>query len=84
MKEKLKKSKISNLNVTTAVKKKYINAINHWEDKNDRVCDIINFSIEQRFKIHVNNIKITMWVILKNQYDQLNLTTLHLTIRKLT
>ncbi len=72
---KLKKPEIPNPNAMTAAKKKYVSAINHWEDKNDRACDMINFSIEQRPEIHVDNIEIAMLIILKNQYKQLNLTT---------
>ena len=37
---------------------------------------MINFSIEQRSEIHVDNIEIAMLIILKNQYEQSNLTTL--------
>jgi len=36
--EKLKKPEIPNLNATTAAKKEYVSAINHWEDRNDRDC----------------------------------------------
>jgi len=83
---KLKKSIISNSEFKTAVKKKYVSTILNWEDKNDRVCDVIIFSIEQRFRIHIVKIEdvIKMWSILKTQYEQSNLITLYLTIKELT
>ncbi len=84
MEGKLEKSEIPDPNATAAAKKEYVSAINHWEDKNDRACGMINFSIEQKPRIHVDNIEIAMWAILKDQYDQSNLTTLHLAIRELT
>ncbi len=49
---KLEKPEIPDPNVTAAAKKEYASAINHWEDKNDRACGMINFSIEQRPRIH--------------------------------
>jgi len=81
---KLEKPEIPDPNAMTAAKKEYASAINHWEDKNDRACGMINFSIEQRPGIHVGNIELAMLVILKDQYEQSDLTTLHLAIRELT
>jgi hypothetical protein len=51
---KLEKPEIPDPNVTAAAKKEYASAINHWEDKNDRACGMINFSIEQGPRIHSN------------------------------
>ncbi len=64
---KLKKSTSLTFNVSTADKKKYITDVQHWEDRNDRVSDIIDFSCEKRLRIHIfkaDNI-IKMWFILK-------------------
>jgi len=81
---KLEKPEIPDPNAMTAAKKEYVSAINHWEDKDDRACGMINFSIEQRPGIHVGNIEIAMLAILKDQYEQSDLTTLNLAIRELT
>ncbi len=83
---KLKKSINPNSEFKTAVKKKYVSTILNWEDKNDRVCDVIIFSIEQRLRVHIVKIEdvIKMWSILKTQYEQSNLTTLYLAIKELT
>ncbi len=80
---KLEKPEIPDPNVTAAAKKEYASAINHWEDKNDRACGMINFSIEQGLRVHIVKIEdaTIMWSTLKTQYD---LTTLHLAIRELT
>jgi len=84
--KKLKKSIILNSEFKTAVKKKYVSTILNWKDKNDRVCDVIIFSIEQKFRVHIVKIEdiIKMWFILKTQYEQSNLITLYLTIKELT
>ncbi len=83
---KLKKLIISNSEFKTTVKKKYVSTILNWEDKNDRICNLIIFSIKQRLRIHIVKIEdiIKMWFILKTQYEQLNLITLYLTIKELT
>ncbi len=65
--KKLKKLISLSFNVLTADKKKYIIDVQHWKDRNDKVRDIIDFSCEKRFRIHIfkaNNI-IKMWFILK-------------------
>ncbi len=61
-------------------------AINHWEEKNDRACGMITFSTEQGPRVHIGKIEIAtkMWSILKDQYEQSDLITLHLAIRELT
>ncbi len=83
---KLKKSIISNSEFKTAVKKKYVSTILNWKNKNNRVCDVIIFSIEQKLRIHIVKIKdiIKMWSILKTQYEQSNLIILYLMIKELT
>jgi len=83
---KLKKSIISSSEFKTAVKKKYVSTILNWKDKNDRVCNVIIFSIEQKLRVHIVKIEdvIKMWSILKTQYEQSNLITLYLTIKELT
>ncbi len=83
---KLKKSVIPDSEFKTAVKKKYVSTILNWEDKNDRVCDVIIFSIEQEFRVHIAKIEdaIKMWSILKTQYEQSNLITLYLATKELT
>ncbi len=60
--------------------------MNHWEDKNDRACGMITFSTEQGPRVHIGKIVIVtqMWATLMNQYEQSNLTTLHLAIKELT
>ncbi len=84
--EKLKKSTSLSFNVLTADKKKYITDVQHWEDRNNRVSDIIDFSCEKKLRIHIIKAEsvIKMWSILKIQYKQLNLIILFLTIKKLT
>ena len=62
---KLEKPEIPDPNAATAAKREYTSAVNHWKDKNDRACGMINFSIEQGPRIHVGNIEIAMWAILK-------------------
>ncbi len=66
--------------------KKYISTILNWKDKNDRICNVIIFSIEQKLRVHIVKIKdiIKMWSILKTQYEQLNLIILYLMIKELT
>ncbi len=83
---KLKKSIISNSEFKTAVKKKYVSIILNWKNKNNRVCDVIIFSIEQKLRIHIVKIEdiIKMWSILKTQYEQSNLIILYLMIKELT
>ncbi len=84
--EKLKKSTSLSFDVSTADKKKYITDVQHWEDRNDRISDIIDFSCEKKLRIHIIKAEsiIKMWFILKTQYEQSNLITLFLTIKKLT
>ncbi len=84
--KKLKKSIISNSEFKTTVKKKYISTILNWKDKNNRVCNVIIFSIKQKFRVHIVKIEdvIKMWSILKTQYEQSNLITLYLMIKELT
>ena len=64
---KLKKSTSLSFNVSTADKKKYITDVQHWEDRNDRVSDIIDFSCEKRLRIHIFKADdvTKMWFILK-------------------
>ncbi len=83
---KLKKPVIPDSESKTAAKKKYASTILNWEDKNDRACDVIIFSIEQEPRVHIVKIEdaIKMWSILKTQYEQSNLTTLYLAIEELT
>jgi len=83
---KLGKPEIPESKAATAAKREYASAINHWKDKNDRACGVINFSIEQRLRVHIVKIQdaTIMWSTLKTQYEQSNLTTLHLAIRELT
>jgi len=50
---KLKKSASLSFNASIADKKKYITDVQHWEDRNDRVSDIIGFSCEKRLRIHI-------------------------------
>jgi len=78
--KKLKKSTSLSFNVLIANKKKYITDVQHWEDRNNKVSDIIDFSCEKRFRIHIIKAEsiIKMWFILKTQYKQLNLITLFL------
>ncbi len=47
---------------------------------------MINFSIEQGLRVHIVKIEdaTIMWSTLKTQYEQSDLTTLHLAIRELT
>jgi len=47
---------------------------------------MITFSTEQGPRVHIGKIEIAtkMWSILKDQYEQSDLTTLHLAIRELT
>jgi len=82
---KLGKPEIPQSNATTAAKKEYASAMNHWEDKNDRACGMIIFSTEQGPRVHIGKIEIAtqMWATLKDQYEQSNLTTLHLAIKEL-
>lgn len=83
--EKMEKPEIPPFDVTSTVKRAYNTDMLAWEDKNDRACEMIVFSIEQRPCVHIENIKgvIEMWVILKNQYEQSNLIIIHLIIKKL-
>ncbi len=83
---KLKKSASLSFNVSIADKKKYITDVQHWEDRNDRVSDIIDFSCEKRLRIHIFKADdvTKMWSILKTQYEQSNLIILFLTIKELT
>ncbi len=82
---KLKKSTSLSFNILIADKKKYITDVQHWEDKNDKVSDIIDFSCKKRLRIHIFKADdITkMWFILKTQYEQSNLIILFLTIKEL-
>ncbi len=84
--EKLEKSAPLSSDASTADKKKYITDVQHWEDRNDRVSGIIGFSCEKRLRIHITKAESVtkMWSILKTQYEQSNLITLFLTIKKLT
>lgn len=84
--EKLKKSEISAFDVTATVKTEYKHELLHWEDKNDRACDMISFSIESELRVHISKIEIAtqMWKVLRHQYEQSNLTIQHLAIKKLT
>jgi hypothetical protein len=54
---KLEKSEIPDSKVTTAVKKEYVSTLLHWEDKNDRACGMITFSIEQGSRVHIVKIE---------------------------
>jgi len=83
---KLKKLTSLSFNVLIADKKKYITDVQHWEDRNDRVSDIIDFSCEKKLRIHIFKADdvTKMWFILKTQYEQSNLITLFLTIKELT
>ncbi len=84
--KKLKKSTSLSFDASTADKKKHITDVQHWEDRNHRVSDIIDFSCEKKFRIHIFKVdNVTkMWSILKTQYEQSNLITLFLTIKELT
>ena len=83
---KLEKPVIPDSESKTAVKKEYVSTILNWEDKNDRACDVIIFSIEQGLRVHIVKIEdaIKMWSILKTQYEQSDLTTLYLATKELT
>ncbi len=65
--EKLKKSTLLSFNILTADKKKYIIDVQHWEDKNNKVNNIIDFSCEKKLRIHIIKAEsiIKMWFILK-------------------
>ena len=83
---KLKKSASLSFDASTADKKKYTTDVQHWKDRNDRVSDIIGFSCEKEFRIHIIKAESVtkMWSILKVQYEQSNLTILFLATKKLT
>jgi hypothetical protein len=71
---------------TTAEQEKYANDCLIWEDKNDRACGHITFSTEEGPRVHIGNIDnaTQMWFILKNQYEQSDITIVHLALRELT
>ncbi len=71
---------------TTAEQKEYASDCRHWEDKNERACGLITFGTEEGPRVHIGNLEnaTQMWIILKNQYEQSDLTTVHLAIRELT
>lgn len=73
-------------NATTAEQRQYASDVLHWDDNNDRACGLITFSTEQGPRVHTGNIENStqMWIILRNQYEQSDLTTVHLAIRELT
>ena len=81
---KLIKPKLPAGELTNAATKEYQSELLAWEDKNDRASSMIGLTVDRGPRIHIENIEnaTERWSILKDHYEELNITTRHLTLKE--
>ena len=84
--EKVKKSEIPDEELGREAKLAYEKELLDWEDKNDRACASISITMEQGPRAHIREVEIAseIWSKLKSQYEESDITTLHLALKELT